>query len=98
MIVPYLHVSSVDCPIGLQAPSIDNILECSLDDKCLGIQCCVNLDFKIDVLMFKTWVILDPCEFTFSVGFEKLSMNVSLFSYEWGKMESIAISDFFTIR
>ena len=87
-----------DCPAGFQIPGIDDILMCSVDEKCLGIQCCINIDFKIKKLMMKTWLILDPCDFTFSVGFEKVTYDLTLFTYEWGKTETAEISDFLVIK
>ena len=69
-----------------------------MNDRCLGVHCCVNLDFKITKLMLKTWFILDPCNLTFSIVFEKVSINHTLFSYTWGKMLYWNISDALAIR
>ncbi|XP_072033123.1 uncharacterized protein [Amphiura filiformis] len=91
-------LDDTSCPSGFQIPAIDRILQCSIEETCLGIKCCVNLNFKIDELMLKTWLILDPCNFTISIGFEKLSVDIPLFSYEWGTEEVLEVSEFLIIR
>ena len=88
-----------ECPsAGFYVPSVSDTLQCSVSDRCLGVECCVNLDFKIAKLMMKSWITMDPCNFQFSVGFEKLVFNLTLFGYEWGTKESVDISDFLKAR
>ena len=53
----------------------------------------MELDLKITILSVQTWFILDPCNFTFSVGLDKLSFNSTLFKYSWGKAHQIRISE-----
>ena len=74
-----------ECTPGFQNSTIEGILQCEINDLCLGVQCCVGLDFKITQLMLKTWIIIDPCNLTFSIGFENMSFNQTLLSYTWGK-------------
>ena len=88
----------LECPSDFQVPAIENILQCAMDEHCLGIECCVGLNFKLTTLSVKAWLFLDPCEFTFVVGFEKMSFNISLFNYKWGNVEEIQISNFLAIR
>ena len=94
----YFIIMVIDCPSGFVVPAIENFLQCSVNDRCLGIECCVCLDFKLSKLSLKTWIILDPCNFVISIGFEKLSFNQTLLSYEWDKLETFDISDFLLIR
>ena len=78
-------------------PALTDILTCSVHGDCLGIQCCVNLNLKVTELKMKAWLIINPCDFKFSVGFEKLDLNFTLFTYEWGKKERIHVSDDLTL-
>ncbi|XP_072033124.1 uncharacterized protein [Amphiura filiformis] len=96
--VPQTNLETTQCPAGFQIPAVENILHCSVDERCLGIECCVSLDFKITSLMLKTWLILDPCNFTLSVGFENAMFNLTLFTYKWGKMDMVEISEFLHLR
>ena len=96
--ISYLCYYFAACPAVSEVPHIPNVIKCSIDDRCLGIHCCVDVDFQIAQLMLKTWLVIDPCDFTFSIGFENLSFNLSLFEYEWGKTESERISDYLTVR
>ncbi len=72
-------------------------ITCSVHEDCLGVQCCVNLNFKVTALKLKAWLIINPCDFKFSVGFEKLDFNFTLFTYEWGNKERIHLSDTLTL-
>ena len=49
-------------------------------------------------MMVDTWFALDLCNFTYAVGFGRLVYNMSLFSYDWGRIESFSISEFLTLR
>lgn len=69
---------------------------CHLYDFCTGVRCCSDiplLDRSIN-----TWLILDHCNYKLSVGFEKLSINVSLHDYEMGKEEDVIINGVFRIQ
>jgi hypothetical protein len=44
------------------------------------------MDLKVVKRSFKTWLKIDPCDFIFSIGFEKWNLNVTLFDYHWGKL------------
>ncbi len=56
------------------------------------------MDFKIDKVMLKSWIVLEPCNFTLSVGFGKFYANISLFKYKWGTEEILQIGHFLSIR
>eukprot|EP00105_Crassostrea_gigas_P044578 XP_019928726.1 PREDICTED: uncharacterized protein LOC105342845 [Crassostrea gigas] len=69
---------------------------CHLYDFCTGVRCCSDiplLDRSIN-----TWLIIDHCNYKLSVGFEKLSINVSLRDYEMGKQKDVIINGVFRIR
>ena len=87
-----------ECPADFQVPNIDNTLQCAVDQRCLGFECCVTLDFKITSLMLNSWLIIDPCTFSVIVGFEQVSFNLSLLQYSWDTLERIQVSDFLYLR
>ncbi|XP_072033125.1 uncharacterized protein [Amphiura filiformis] len=97
--VTQVDLQKTDCPSGLVLPSLDNILTCGIEDiRCLGIQCCVNIDFAITKLMMKVGLSLDPCNFQVSVGFETFSRTVTLFTHKWGSVVEQRVSDALVIR
>ena len=79
-------------------PSIANVVECAVNDECNGIQCCINLDFKIAQLMLNTWFTVDLCQFSFSVGFENWSKEYSMFAFDWGFSGEDTIGSFLTVK
>ena len=82
----------------ISLPTLANIIQCSTDDNCLGIQCCVNLNFIITTLMLDARIKVDPCNFQLHVNFENWERIFTLFSYTWGKVEKEPISDVVTLR
>ena len=92
-----IHFHTLECPDSI-LPSEGGSLVCSVNQNCLDINCCVNMNIKVTELKLKAWLTVDPCNFTFSVGFEKLVYNLTLFNYKWGRPENIAISDSLALR
>ncbi|XP_071798137.1 uncharacterized protein [Asterias amurensis] len=88
--------TSTDCPM-ISLPSVVNVIQCSIDDHCLGIQCCVNLNFIITTLMLDARIKVDPCNFQLYVEFENWERNFTLFSYTWGQVERATIGDDVTL-
>ena len=85
-----------DCPA---LPSLLSEIQCSIiGDTCLGIECCVDLDFKVTKRSIRAYLIIDPCDFEFSVGFGEWFLNVTLFAYQWGTEEVEMLGDAIVIR
>ncbi|XP_022102001.1 uncharacterized protein LOC110985344 [Acanthaster planci] len=84
--------SATDCPM-ISLPFLENVVKCSIDNRCLGIQCCITLDFVITELMLSARLHLDPCNFQLFIAFENWNLNVTLFSYTWGKVETVDIGN-----
>ena len=82
----------------ISLPALANIIQCSTDEHCLGIQCCVTLNFIITTLMLDARIKVDPCNFQLYVNFENWERNFTLFSYTWGKVEREMIGDDVTLR
>ncbi|XP_038050876.1 uncharacterized protein LOC119724026 [Patiria miniata] len=89
--------SNNHCPM-ISLPFLENIVQCSIDDRCLGIQCCIHLDFVITELMLSTRIQVDPCNFRLYVAFENRELNITLFSYTWGKVETVNIGNAVMLR
>ncbi|XP_072034096.1 uncharacterized protein [Amphiura filiformis] len=92
------------CDLGLPGsvrsgcPSIDigmlpPFISCEVLDSCLGIRCCAIADFKITKSYISAWAVLDPCNYELAVGFEKWSIEISMFEYEMGNTRKDNISD-----
>ncbi|XP_072033446.1 LOW QUALITY PROTEIN: uncharacterized protein [Amphiura filiformis] len=81
--------SQGDCSSML--PSLASTLTCALNDHCLGVRCCMEVDLNIVTISANAWFILDPCEFIISVGFGKWSVSITLFEYHWGDPQTINI-------
>ena len=76
-------ISLTACPT-VNVPFYEDSVTCSvLDHECLGVECCVKMDFTISQLWLKTSIIMDPCNYQFSIGFENWSDNFTLFTYTW---------------
>jgi hypothetical protein len=60
-------------------------VSCHIPDYCTGIDCCVDVD--LIGKSFNAYVLMDACNYKLSVGIEKLAFNLTLFEYEWGKVE-----------
>ncbi|XP_072048756.1 uncharacterized protein [Amphiura filiformis] len=85
------------CPT-INVPYYKDQISCAVLDKtCLGIQCCINMDYKIAKLMHKAWIVLDPCNYQFSIGFENWSHNQTLYTYTWGTQEYFNLGSFLTV-
>ncbi|CAH1277552.1 Hypp9694, partial [Branchiostoma lanceolatum] len=87
------------CRFGAELPvvpeSLSDHIYCSLEDTCLGINCCVEvsipaLDFT---KAFRAFVKLDVCEFEIMAGFETLEYRKLIFNYPWGGRQEIKLSE-----
>ena len=74
-------------------PELPQPVSCVINSQCLGIQCCLNLDFTVAVLSTQAWLIVDPCNFCISVGLGSWFFNVTLLTYNWGQQESYALGN-----
>ena len=82
----------------ISLPFLANIVQCSIDDRCLGIQCCIHLDFVITELMLSARIQVDPCNFQLYLAFENWELNVTLFSYTWGTVETVSIGNAVSLK
>ena len=86
-----------DCPANSNLLLLTDSVECSVLAKCRGVQCCVDLDFHIARLMLKTWLALDECQYTFTIGFENWSKQFSLLQHDLGSTRTETVGDYLSI-
>ena len=73
------------CP-GLTLPtSIAEGVNCTIDNRCVGFHCCLVMDFTVTNRTVNVYITIDPCNYIISVGFGEWFLDVSLYSYTWGK-------------
>uniref|UniRef100_A0A1I8J1R3 DUF1619 domain-containing protein n=1 Tax=Macrostomum lignano TaxID=282301 RepID=A0A1I8J1R3_9PLAT len=65
---------------------------CKIHDQCLGIECCTELDFKVYSRHFFYTQLVDPCTYSFYIGFENFFYNQSLFHFDWGQDKLLKIA------
>jgi hypothetical protein len=58
-------------------------VSCLIPAPCTEVHCCVGVA-SVDA-SFSTYLLLDPCDNTLTVGIEKLNYSLSLHSYNSGK-------------
>ncbi|XP_052081233.1 uncharacterized protein LOC127719257 [Mytilus californianus] len=84
---------NIACQKEVNTIPLDQSTVCHLYDYCTGITCCTDVD--IIGRSINTFVTLDPCNRRMSIGIEKLTVNISLFDYEFGKQEHIKLFGLF---
>ena len=78
----YHHfLSCTDCT-SVTLPSLLDPISCVIEDKCLGFQCCVNIDLIITTISQSVYINIDPCNFTIYLGFGAWYVNDSLLTYQ----------------
>lgn len=81
--IKLLTVYISDCKNDLALPTLPPTARCSIGDSCTAVSCCM----EVDVLKraFNARVDLDTCNYKLKFGLEKLSQEIDLFDYKWGK-------------
>lgn len=74
------------CPQFTLPKKLPSGLSLHVMDTCTGIEACLALDLKVVKRSFKAWIVIDPCKFTFSLGFEKWVMKKTLSLSLWGEL------------
>ena len=83
--------SSVDIPINLPAG-----ISCYLSDTCTGIDCCIQVD-KLG-LSVNTYVVLDACHNTFTVGVENYKHTTTMLDIDYGEIQTFSLMGFVKVR
>lgn len=81
------HLLLIYCFLGCDGVStilsLPRDVSCHVGESCTEISCCTETEIISRSL--ETKLIIDPCDFRLTVGIEKLSFDVDLFDFEWGK-------------
>ncbi|XP_062581277.1 uncharacterized protein LOC134243073, partial [Saccostrea cucullata] len=80
---------TTSCTKSVSRPSITGGL-CHLSEDCTSTECCFNVDFLQH--NFKTFLSIDPCSKVLLAGIEKLTREISLVDYKYGKVENLWLS------
>ncbi|XP_052081234.1 uncharacterized protein LOC127719258 [Mytilus californianus] len=84
--VPPFNGWRTECLQEIQnLPALHDNMNCYIDQTCTAVQCCVDVTELGKAL--EIGINIDPCDFRLSVRIEKLSFDVTLFDYLWGKQE-----------
>ena len=86
----------LDCSLTL--PTTPTGIECSIASDCLGFRCCLNMDLTVTQKTVMVYITLDICDFQISVGFGEWFLDLSLFTYDWGREEMHSLGDAIELR
>jgi hypothetical protein len=77
---PFTTSNNIRCPhfIVVLPTKQPTGLSLRVMDTCTGVEACLQLDLKIIKRSFKAWIMIDPCKFIFSLGFEKWVLKKTL--------------------
>ena len=71
--------------------SVANVIYVSLSPNCLMLEICITIEVPLFKRSFRAFLELDPCQFTFAIGFESLRYEYLLFNYDWGEYAMVAL-------
>ncbi|KAI8485717.1 hypothetical protein Bbelb_365510, partial [Branchiostoma belcheri] len=83
-----------NCPVTL--PTLPNAAGCTVHEHCLGMDCCITLDIKVATIVSVAFVDFDSCNYTLSVGIGNWQYDYSIFTYSWGKEETLEVGEMLT--
>jgi len=86
----------LECPIDINPSryipaNIRNMIICNMTNDCFGIQCCLDLKFKVpfgnEVATFSlpVGIKMDTCLFEVEASFGQFRHKTSILNYDWGK-------------
>ena len=78
----------------LKMPTLPSSVQCRYDDMCMGLECCLNVDYKLMKKPMKVWSVVDSCFNHVSAGLETFQYNVTLDQTFWGRENLLEISEF----
>jgi hypothetical protein len=92
----YIFFNPADCPLDINPqkylpPSVSKMLRCQMPENCFGLQCCLDLSFKLpfgDVQVSYSipfWFKMSPCDFEIDAAFGPFRHKSVLLNYDWGK-------------
>lgn len=76
-----------ECQQKVSLPSVANSTSCHLFTDCTSVTCCT--DVNLINRSVRTSLILDPCQYSLEVQIERLTVNISLMEYDFGKQDQV---------
>ena len=89
-------LSLSDCPFEVERLELPSTTVCNIPTYCTGVKCCTNVDTLKRNINY--YVFVDTCKYQLTLGIEKLEFSASLFSYEWGREQTIGLFGVFKVR
>ena len=80
----------------IDLPALPDAITCYLDATCIGIQCCIDVDFISR--SFHSFLTVDTCNYVLRFGVEKLQFEVILDDYDWGEWKQFDLFGVVTVR
>ncbi|XP_019616817.1 PREDICTED: uncharacterized protein LOC109464305 [Branchiostoma belcheri] len=77
----------------LNPPQLPDTMACTVEDNCMGVKCCLDLDFKLIKLTVQSYVHLDLCNYKLLMGIGNVDIAQTLFTYEWGTPKLFTIGN-----
>ncbi|CAG2218292.1 unnamed protein product [Mytilus edulis] len=85
-----------DCPVDINPQkylpaAIRNMLTCEMPQNCFGLNCGLDLSFKLPFGDFHVsynipfWFKISPCDFDIDIKFGPFQHKTVLLNYDWGK-------------
>ena len=94
----------LDCPFKVNVQSylpaaVKHMVKCEMPQNCFGLDCCIDLKFKLPAALggreisynIPFWFKMSPCDFSIDVGFGTWTYKTVLFSYAWGKINTVKL-------
>ncbi|WAR05123.1 hypothetical protein MAR_020492 [Mya arenaria] len=89
---PFIGGMNNECVAPKDVESLNGSVQCHIRKSCQMIECCATVD--ILKRNFYTYMSVDACNKTLTVGIEKYSYTISLVNYQFGTMEHFWLQKF----
>ena len=100
-------MSNTPCTLPIQSEEPDCLqlvnlfgssnINCTVNDKCSGFECCVYMDFRATQRNVYAFINVDPCNFKISIGLGQWFLDISFFTYSWGTMRNETLGNAITV-
>ncbi|KAL5013968.1 hypothetical protein ScPMuIL_008238, partial [Solemya velum] len=87
-----------DCDKAVDTVPLPSSTTCSISSSCTAVDCCTNIDEFTGGMAVRTYVDLDPCAFTLTVGIEEINFTKSLIDYNWDTTENFSLGGLVRLR
>ena len=79
-----------DCDTASTPVPLSGTTSCHILPDCTSIDCCVDVSFLAN-RSINIQVAMDPCGSVLSLNIEKFQHNVTLYNYQFGKLDNYTL-------